>query len=121
LGIDRSRWRDFRVWSNGVTALFGTRSLGGVTFTIGHALPGILSLRSLILDELRLRRDDDRDDVLSGLSKALSAGEMTPVEALSAALRVLVAGNETTTNLLGILLIKLAEDPELYARLRDNR
>ena len=51
----------------------------------------------------------------------MSAGETTPVEALSAALLVLVAGNETTTNLLGILLIKLAEDPELYARLRDNR
>jgi cytochrome P450 len=121
LGIDRTRWRDFRVWSNGVTALFGARSLGGITYTIGHALPGILSLRNLILDELRLRRRDDRGDVLSGLSKALTTGEMTSVEALSAALLVLVAGNETTTNLLGILLIQLAEDPELYARLRDNR
>jgi len=51
----------------------------------------------------------------------LSAGETTPVEALSAALLVLVAGNENTTTLLATLLIKLAEDPELYARLRDNR
>jgi cytochrome P450 len=121
LGIDRSRWRDFRVWSNGVTALFGARSLGGVTFTVGHALPGILSLRNLILDELRQRRTADRDDVLSGLSKALSSGEMTTVEALSAALLVLVAGNETTTNLLGIMLIQLAGDPDLYARLRSDR
>lgn len=121
LGIDRSRWRDFRVWSNGVTALFGARSLGGVAFTIGHALPGILSLRGLIVDELHRRRTEEHDDVLGGISKALAAHEMTPLEALSAALVVLVAGNETTTNLLGILLIQLASDPDLYARLRDNR
>ena len=129
LGVDRSRWRDFRVWSNGVTALFGASSLAEVTFTIGHALPGILSLRGLILDELRRRRtsancrpgSEEHDDVLGGLSKALAAHEITPLEALSAALIVLVAGNETTTNLFGILLIQLASDPELYALLRDNR
>ncbi|MCV7301515.1 cytochrome P450 [Mycobacterium barrassiae] len=121
LGIDRSRWRDFRVWSNGVTALFGARSLGGVTLTIGQALPGMLSLRRLIVDELHRRNTEDFDDVLGGISKALAAGEMTPFEAVTAALLILVAGNETTTNLLGILLIKLATDPDLYARLRDNR
>ena len=124
LGVDRSRWRDFRVWSNGVTALFGASSLTEVTLTIGHALPGILSLRGLILDELRRRRRgglDEHDDVLGGISKALAAHEITPLEALSAALIILVAGNETTTNLLGILLIQLASDPELYARLRDHR
>jgi cytochrome P450 len=121
LGVDRSRWRDFRVWSNGVSALFGARSLGSVTLTVGHALPGILSLRGLILDELRRRRTEEHDDVLGGISKALTAGEMTPLEALSAALLILVAGNETTTNLLGILLIKLATDPDLFARLRENR
>ncbi|MDG5484883.1 cytochrome P450 [Mycolicibacterium gadium] len=121
LGVDRSRWRDFRVWSNGVTALFGASSLAEVTTTIGHALPGILSLRELIVDELHRRRREERDDVLGGLSKALAAHEITPLEALSAALIVLIAGNETTTNLLGILLIQLASDPELYARLRDDR
>ena len=59
--------------------------------------------------------------MLGGISKALAANEITPLEALSAALIVLIAGNETTTNLLGILLIQLATDPDLYARLRDNR
>ena len=121
LGVDRSRWRDFRVWSNGVTALFGASSLAEVTYTIGHALPGILSMRGLILDELRRRRYEEHTDVLGGISKALAAKETTPLEAVSAALIVLVAGNETTTNLLGILLLQLASDPELYARLRDNR
>lgn len=121
LGIDRSRWRDFRVWSNGVTALFGASTLGAVTLTIGHALPGILSLRGLIVDELHRRRTEQHDDVLGGISKALAAHEITPLEALSAALIVLIAGNETTANLLGILLIQLATDPDLYARLRDNR
>lgn len=31
------------------------------------------------------------------------------------------AGNETTTNLMGIMLLRLATDPELYDRLREDR
>ena len=117
LGVDRSRWRDFRVWSHDVTALFGVRSLPDLTVLTTRALPNILALRNLLVAELRQRRDSDVDDILGRLRQALHEGQMTAMEALSAAMLLLVAGNETTTNLLGILLLKLARDPELYARL----
>lgn len=34
---------------------------------------------------------------------------------------ILVAGNQTTTNLLGMLLMRLAQDPDLFAQLRADR
>ncbi len=120
LGVDRSRWQDFRVWSHDVTTLFGARSLTDVAMITGRAMPNIWSLRGLILDELRQRRAGDTD-ILGRLRDALAAGEMTAAEALAAAMLLLVAGNETTTNLLGMLLVQLARDPELYARLRAER
>ena len=121
LGVDRSRWRDFRVWSHDVTTLFGVRSLADLTVLTTRALPNILALRNLLVTELRQRRDGDPDDILGLLRQALHDGQMTSMETLSAAMLFLVAGNETTTNLLGILLLALARDPELYARLRDDR
>jgi beta-dihydromenaquinone-9 omega-hydroxylase len=121
LGVDRSQWRQFRIWSNDVAVLFGARSFSGLTLTVGRALPGVFALRGLVVDELHRRSYDEHDDILGHARKALDAGDMSAFEALAAALLLLVAGNETTTNLLGILLIALAGDPELYARLRDNR
>lgn len=121
LGVDRSRWQDFRLWSHDVTSLFAARAAADLAVIMGKALPGILSLRKLIADELRLRRSEPSDDILGRLQKALSDGDMTIVEVLAAAMVLLVAGNETTTNLMGILLIQLARNPELFDRLRSDR
>jgi cytochrome P450 len=121
LGVDKSRWQDFRVWSQDVTTLFSVRSPTDLAVTTGRALPGILALRGLIVSEIRRRRGTDTDDILGRLSRSVTRGEMTLLEAVSAALLLLVAGNETTTNLLGTLLVVLAKDPNLYARLQDQR
>ncbi|MFN8226883.1 MAG: cytochrome P450 [Mycobacterium sp.] len=120
LGVDRSRWQDFREWSNDVTTLFGVRTPADLTLVTGRALPNILALRNLIDGEMRTRTDES-DDILALLRRARTERLMSPVEALSAAMLLLVAGNETTTNLLGSILIALAADPDLYTRLRDDR
>lgn len=121
LGVDEARWQDFRVWSQDVTSLFAVRSPADLALTTGRALPGMLALRGLIVGEMRRRHHTDSDDILGRLSRSVTHGEMTLLEAVSAALLLLVAGNETTTNLLGTLLVVLARDPNLYARLRDQR
>ncbi len=120
LGVDRSRWQDFRAWSNEVTTLFGVRTPADLALVTGRTLPNILALRNLIDDEMR-RRTGDSGDILGLLRRARSDHQMSMIEAISAAMLLLVAGNETTTNLLGILLIQLARNPELYARLRADR
>ena len=120
LGIQRDSWDEFTRYSDDFTALFSARTLREVAGTTGHALPGMLAMRRLVLAELDRRGPAD-DDVLGMVKVALDAGDMSMLEALTAAMILLVAGSETTTNLLGILLVQLARDPELYERLRAHR
>ena len=120
LGIDRSHWGEFNRYSDDFTALFASRTLREVTGSTGRALPGMLAMRRLILNELDRRGPGD-EDVLGRVHTALEAGDMSMLEALTAAMILLVAGSETTTNLLGILLVRLARDPDLYDRLRSDR
>jgi cytochrome P450 len=51
----------------------------------------------------------------------MAAGDLSDHEAFLYVLVLLVAGNETTTNLLGVLLVQLAQDPELFADLKADR
>ncbi|UUO00820.1 cytochrome P450 [Mycolicibacterium novocastrense] len=80
----------------------------------------MLAVRRLLLAELGRRGPGD-DDVLGRVKAALDDGDMSMLEALIAAIILLVAGSETTTNLLGILLMQLARTPALYERLRAQR
>jgi len=58
------------------------------------------------------------DDVLSRLAVARADGTITTQEALHLGYQLLVAGHETTTSLLGMMLYRLLEHPELLSRLR---
>lgn len=121
LGVESARRDEFCKYSEDFRAVFAVSSLVGVTRSITRALPGILAMRGLILDELDRRTRVPGDDVFGQVRAALDEGDVSMLEALSTALILLVAGSETTTNLLGILLVQLARDPELYDRLRENR
>lgn len=121
LGIDRRRWAEFEQYSASFTSLFAVRSLTETALVTGRAVPGMLAMRRLIADELDQRTGNAGDDVLCRLRQAMDQGDMSMLEALTAALILLVAGSETTTNLLGILLVQLARDPELFTRLRADR
>jgi cytochrome P450 PksS len=68
------------------------------------------------------RRREPRDDVISKLFEPNRAGEtLTVPEVLSFALSLLVAGNETTTGLIGNLFFELAKRPDDWQRLRADR
>lgn len=121
LGVDESRRAEFQRYSEVFRSVFAVSSLSEVTRSMGRVLPGMLAMRSLVLDDLDRRVGLETDDVFGRVRKALDAGDMSMLEALTAALILLVAGSETTTNLLGILLTQLAREPELYDRLRQNR
>lgn len=121
LGVDEARRGEFQRYSEDFRSVFAVSSLAEVTSSTRRALPGMLAMRSLILDELDRRTSAPTDDALGRVRQALDEGDMSMLEALTAALILLVAGSETTTNLLGILLMQLACDPRLYDRLRENR
>jgi cytochrome P450 len=58
------------------------------------------------------------DDVVSILMLARQDGRLTPGEVRHLGHQLLVAGHETTTSLLGMMLYRLIERPELMAALR---
>jgi cytochrome P450 len=68
------------------------------------------------------RRDTRADDLIAALVDAEIDGErLEDWEIIGFAIVLLVAGNETTTNLIGNMLHLLVERPELWQRLRDDR
>ncbi|MYT27773.1 cytochrome P450 [Streptomyces sp. SID8354] len=80
-----------------------------------HALAGYMT------ELIAARRAAPGDDVLSGLIAARDAGDrLTEPELVSLAVLLVVAGHETTANLIGNGLLALLRDDALRARLRDD-
>ena len=61
------------------------------------------------------------DDVLSLLTVARRRGSVSRQEMRHLGYQLLVAGHETTTSLLGMMLYRLIERPQVMQRLRDDR
>jgi cytochrome P450 len=69
------------------------------------------------------RRENPRDDVLTGLASALFPDGRTPpvVDVVCVAANLFAAGQETTVRLLSTAVMMIAEDPALQAKLRADR
>jgi len=68
------------------------------------------------------RRTQGAEDLITALVEAEVEGErLAEPELLGFCILLLIAGNETTTNLIGNLLNLLAARPELWRRIRENR
>jgi cytochrome P450 len=94
LGVPRSDYADFRRWSD---AMIEAGSSGPSPETISVAA----ELFSYMLAKIEERRRAPREDVLSKLALAELDGErLTDAELGSFCLTLLVAGNETTRNLI---------------------
>ncbi|MGB5795292.1 MAG: cytochrome P450 [Mycolicibacter algericus] len=121
LGIPRDRWPGFRAVSDRFAEVFSPRTAAEVAKLFGSALAAYVRYRAFIVAELDRRAGGAGVEVLDQLSAALKAGEITEAEAFMYSVLLLVAGNETTTNLMGMLLMQLAKDPELFDELRADR
>jgi len=60
------------------------------------------------------------DDMLSGLTERISSGELTRHEATEVGVVMLLAGHETTANMIALGTLALLENPEQLALLRAN-
>jgi cytochrome P450 len=116
LGVEPERSSDFKRWSDCVVALGtgGAGALGPV-----KVLEGMSEFINYLIDIVERRRHSPGDDLISTLIRA-EEGEtaLTPVEVVMFTQLLLVAGNETTTNLLGNTLLALMEHPDELARVR---
>jgi len=103
LGVDPADRADFRRWSSAI---------------VGRTFMDAATLRkefgAYFGRVLEQRRADPRDDLISGLVAANEEDVMTVDELLDAVALLLVAGNETTTNLISLATLQ-------FARFRDQR
>lgn len=120
IGVPPEDREQFKEWSD---ALVENLGLG----VLGPEPPEVIERELRILDQMRAyftrladeRRRRPRDDLLSGLVAAeVEGSRLTLDELLQMLVLLLVAGNETTTNLIGNAAVELLRHPEQAARLR---
>ncbi|MFJ5836854.1 cytochrome P450 [Streptomyces shenzhenensis] len=66
------------------------------------------------------RLAEPRDDLLSSLAGRVRGGELTHEQATEMALLLLIAGHETTANMIALGTLALLENPDQLALLRDT-
>ena len=115
LGIPPEDHVRFRHWSNEIV-----RSLGEGTFEDQRAaLKAQGELRSYFEAIVAARRMAPRDDLISALAAAEDAGDRLKASEMFATLvLLLIAGNETTTNLISNAMLALLRSPDQLELLR---
>lgn len=109
LGIDPADRSDFKRWSNAVTGLTSMS-----TTTLQAEFSGYIER---VLDE---RRREPRDDLITRLMSSTTGEPLSVDELLSFIMLLLVAGNETTTNLIGLAALYLSQQGDQRAELAEN-
>jgi cytochrome P450 len=112
LGIDPSRREDFKRWSNAIVNGMGDGTAEGQQRVASDRA----EFFAYMAEQVAVRRSEPRTDLIS----AIVAGEeaevaFTPDEVAAFAMLLLVAGNETTTNLIGNAMLALLSHPDQLA------
>jgi cytochrome P450 len=117
LGVPGDRRDDFRTWSDDIVNGLG----GGDLALVERANTAMYELVDQIVAERseRLRGGDDvPDDMITVLTRALIDGTLRHGEVRRLCQQLLVAGHETTASLIGLMLYRLIQRPELVDQLR---
>ena len=117
LGVPSEDRDRFKAWSDDVV-----RTLGFATIEDLHAWRrASKELRAYLAGVAEQRRAEPRDDLISALVQAEEAGDrLSEDDLLSTCELLLVAGNETTTNLISNSLVALLRHPEALQAVRDD-
>ncbi|MGO9603369.1 MAG: cytochrome P450 [Candidatus Binataceae bacterium] len=119
LGVPIEHRARFRQWSDAVASNLAVDAEGASPPAVIEAVAG---LREYLAHEIERRRIEPGDDLISALVAAHDTSEaLSSDELLAFVVLLLVAGNETTTNLIGNGLLAMARNPEQYERLRRDR
>ena len=118
LGVPPEDMDRFEEWSNGI-ALSVEPILNAKQ--IKFMRHNTVALQDYFEEIIELRRREPQDDMISALIAAEEEGEkLTHRELINTLTLLLVAGNETTRNLIGNGTLALLRHPEQMQRLRDR-
>jgi cytochrome P450 len=119
LGVSAGDHTQFKQWSNDMISSFGQEMAAGPS-PAGIAAKD--ELRRYLAEAIEQRSASPADDLISALIAARDESDaLSEDELLAFVVLLLLAGNETTTNLIGNGLLALSRHPEQQQRLRDNR
>jgi len=122
IGVPVRDREQFKQWSDQAVALLGAGFFGAID-------PERLRRQRALLDEMHAyfvplaeeRRRDPREDLITGLVQVEHEGSRLSHEEMLAMLTlILVAGNETTTTLIGNAVLELLAHPDSLRQLRED-
>jgi len=120
LGVPEEDHPMFKRWSDIVVEI-SERLLTGVTEELPEHVTAFRDMQAYFQKMIHERREQPQNDLISRLAAAEIEGrQLTDLEASNFCLLLLVAGNETTTNLLTNVIRTFAEHPEQWEMLREN-
>src|SRR6266566_4011880 len=120
IGIPLADWARYRQWSDVILRLSYARSGGAEAELASRDFAAVtLEMDAYLADMIQQRRNAPRSDLLTRLIEAEVDGErLSQQEILGFFQLLIVAGQETTTNLINNAVLCLLENPDQLGRLR---
>jgi pimeloyl-[acyl-carrier protein] synthase len=119
LGVPPEDHHTFHAWSNQMVT--GFDAVRRSEEHVKQTQEATLALGQYFADLIRRRRQQPRDDLISALTLARDAQDrLTEDELLAMCMLLLIAGHETTVNLLGNGLLTLLRHPTQLALLKNH-
>lgn len=116
LGVELERRDDLKRWSDDIVSA-SNRSFAPEDEK--RIRQSIVDLRAYFEEAIARRRKEPRYDLISALIRAEEENQtLTAIEVLSFLIMLLFAGHETTTNLLGNMVLALLNHPDELAKVR---
>ena len=83
-------------------------------------MKGAMSLHKYLAQLVEAKMENPAEDAVSDLAERVKAGELSVKEAAQLGTGLLIAGHETTANMIGLGVLALLQYPEQAAVLRDT-
>jgi pimeloyl-[acyl-carrier protein] synthase len=121
LGVPVEDHERFKAWSADLARSLDALLLPPDSGVAERGLVARQALGSYFRELIAVRRKSPRNDMLSGLIAAEEAGDkLTEEELLATCVLILIAGHETTVNLIGNGTLALLRHPDQRRRLRED-
>jgi cytochrome P450 len=119
LGIDRSEYGRVKHWSDGFAAAAG-RQFTSAAERDELMLATIKEFSTYFVPLIESRRAEPKNDLVSVMVAAIDNESLSNVETLMMSITIMVAGNETSTNLIGNTVVELLSNPDQLKILLDD-
>lgn len=122
IGVPQSEWPRYKRWSDAILKLANTFSKDEESIqTVADFRSVTAEMREFLPSLIAERRAAHQDDLLTRLVEAEVDGErLSEEEVLGFVQLLLVAGQETTANLINNAIVCLIDNPDQFARLRSQ-